>query len=263
MVSPESRVQLVLQLESEIDSLRDRLGPHTFDIDIGDSTSTDPLKRNIAAGSILRQIHYNWSRIALRAPFLRDPLLRHSSLSICARAAMSIVQFHRHVVSAALLNLPWMQIRRMTISIYIIFIAFWRGEITKMECEQAVNSSLEVLCVLGTRWRSATQVRQIVVQLADKSGKPPVINRYFANVRFDLQGTADGGPCLPDKRKFFLLLPASDLCQTRGLLHLPHPLYRPRSLLHLILGHLPEIHLSRTIHQERGTFHLHVLVKRN
>jgi hypothetical protein len=84
---------------------------------------------------------------------------------------MSIVQLHRHVVSAALLNLPWMQIRRMTISIYIIIIAFWRGEITKMECEQAVNSSLEVLCVLGTRWRSATHVRQIVVQLADKSGK--------------------------------------------------------------------------------------------
>jgi hypothetical protein len=56
----ESRIELVLQLESEIDSLRDRLGQHTFDIDISDSTSTDPLKRNIAAGSILRQIHYNW-----------------------------------------------------------------------------------------------------------------------------------------------------------------------------------------------------------
>lgn len=195
MISPESRVQLVLQLESEIDSLRDRLGPHSFDIDIGDSTSTDPLKRNIAAGSILRQIHYNWSRIALRAPFLRDPLLRHSSLSICARAAMSIVQFHRHVVSAALLNLPWMQIRRMTISIYIIFIAFWRGEITKMECEQAVNSSLEVLCVLGTRWRSATHVRQIVVQLADKSGKLPVFSKSIADSRSHLQGAAIRRAC--------------------------------------------------------------------
>jgi len=189
VLSPEARVELVLQLESEIDSLRDRLGPHTFDVDIGDSTSTDSLKRNIAAGSILRQIHYNWSRIALRAPFLRDPLLRHSSLSVCARAAMSIVQLHRHVVSAALLNLPWMQIRRMTISIYIIFIAFWRGEITKMECEQAVNSSLEVLCVLGTRWRSATQVRQIVVQLADKSGKSSSFSRLIAHFRSRIQRT--------------------------------------------------------------------------
>jgi hypothetical protein len=111
------------------------------------------------------------SRIALRAPFLRDPLLRHSSLSICARAALSIIHFHRHVVSAALLNLPWMQIRRVAISTYIIFIAFWRGEITKVECEQAVNSSLEVLCVLSTRWRSAAQVAHIVTQLADKSGR--------------------------------------------------------------------------------------------
>lgn len=169
--SSEGRIELVLQLESEIDSLRDRLGQYTFDIDIGDSTSPDSLKRNAAAGSVLRQIHYNWSRIALRAPFLRDPLLRHSSLSICARSALSIVQFHRHVVSAALLNLPWMQIRRMTTSIYIIFIAFWRGEITRMECEQAVNSSLEVLCVLGTRWRSAVQVQQTVIQLANKSGE--------------------------------------------------------------------------------------------
>jgi len=64
-----------------------------------------------------------------------------------------------------------MQIRRMTISIYIIFIAFWRGEITRLECEQAVNSSLEVLCVLGTRWRSAMQVQQTVIQLASKSGE--------------------------------------------------------------------------------------------
>lgn len=171
ILTSESRIELVLRLESEIDSLRDRLGQHTFDVDIRDSTSTDPLKRNAAAGSVLRQIHYNWARIALRAPFLRDPLLRHSSLSICARAALAIVQFHRHVVSAALLNLPWMQVRRMTISIYIILIAFWRGEITRSECEQALDSSLEVLCVLGTRWASALQVQQIVIQLATRSGE--------------------------------------------------------------------------------------------
>lgn len=183
--SSESRIELVLRLESEIDDLRDRLGPYTFDINIGESSSTNTLKRNVAAGSILRQIHYNWyvryriekpkliyrSRIALRAPFLRDPLLRHSSLSICARAALSIIHFHRHVVSAALLNLPWMQIRRVAISVYIIFIAFWRGEITKVECEEAVTSSLEVLCVLGTRWRSAAKVGHIVTQLADRTGR--------------------------------------------------------------------------------------------
>jgi hypothetical protein len=64
-----------------------------------------------------------------------------------------------------------MQIRRMTISIYIIFIAFWRGEITRIECEQAINNSLEVFGVLGTRWRSAIQVRRIVIQLADRSGE--------------------------------------------------------------------------------------------
>lgn len=113
------------------------------------------------------------SRIALRAPFLRDPLLRHSSLAICARSALAIVQFHRHVISAALLNLPWMQIRRMAISVYIIFIAFWRGEITRAECEQAIDSSLEVLDVLGTRWRSAGIVQETAMRLADVSGRPP------------------------------------------------------------------------------------------
>jgi hypothetical protein len=56
----ESRTELVLRLDSEIDSLRDRLGPYTFDIDIGESSSSNTLKRNVAAGSILRQIHYNW-----------------------------------------------------------------------------------------------------------------------------------------------------------------------------------------------------------
>jgi len=50
-----------------------------------------------------------------------------------------------------------------------------------MECEQAVNSSLEVLCVLGTRWRSASHVRQIVIQLAEKSGELEFTHLFSTN----------------------------------------------------------------------------------
>ena len=59
--SSESRVGVVLQLESEIDGLRDRLGAQTFDADLGESGSMDMVKRASIAGAILRQIHYNWS----------------------------------------------------------------------------------------------------------------------------------------------------------------------------------------------------------
>jgi hypothetical protein len=58
--SAESRIELVLQLDSEIDSLRDRLGSETFNVDLRDSGSMDMVKRNAVAGSVLRQIHYNW-----------------------------------------------------------------------------------------------------------------------------------------------------------------------------------------------------------
>lgn len=71
-----------------------------------------------------------------------------------------------------------MQVRRMATSIYLVFIAHWRGEITQSECETAVNCTLEVLCVIGTRWQSAATVGQTVVQLADKTGllyKKPVL----------------------------------------------------------------------------------------
>ncbi|WVR06139.1 hypothetical protein IAU60_003169 [Kwoniella sp. DSM 27419] len=70
---------------------------------------------------------------------------------------MSILQSHRHL-------------RRVTISIYLVFIALWSGEIPHGDAEQAVTSTLEVLCVIGTRWQSAAQVGQIVIQLADKMG---------------------------------------------------------------------------------------------
>ncbi|WVF71076.1 hypothetical protein IAT40_005873 [Kwoniella sp. CBS 6097] len=178
VLSSSASAETILQLDSEMESLRDRLGSQTFDIDLGESGSVEALKRTAIAGSVLRQIHYNWSRIALRAPFLKDRLLRHSSLSICARAAISILQLHRHVVSAGMLNLPWMQLRRVAISIYLVFIALWAGEISQMDAEQAVNSTLDVLCVIGTRWQSAAHVGQIVVQLADRTGlsyKKPIL----------------------------------------------------------------------------------------
>lgn len=81
------------------------------------------------------------------------------------------------VVSAGILNLPWMQLRRVTISIYLVFIAVWAGEIPYGDAEQAVVNTLEVLCVIGTRWQSAAQVGQIVVQLADKTGGSCPSNR--------------------------------------------------------------------------------------
>lgn len=66
----------------------------------------------------------------------------------------------------------------MATSIYLVFIAHWRGELTQGECETAVTCALEVLGVIGTRWQSAATVGQIVIQLADKTGlsyKKPVL----------------------------------------------------------------------------------------
>ncbi|WVR06138.1 hypothetical protein IAU60_003168 [Kwoniella sp. DSM 27419] len=50
----------VLQLDGEMDQLRERLGSLTFDMDLGDGYSVEALKRTAVAGSVLRQIHYNW-----------------------------------------------------------------------------------------------------------------------------------------------------------------------------------------------------------
>lgn len=63
-----------------------------------------------------------------------------------------------------------MQFRRVTISVFLVFLALWVGEVPHSDAEAAVNNMLHVLRVIGTRWKSATQVAQIVVQLADKSG---------------------------------------------------------------------------------------------
>lgn len=63
-----------------------------------------------------------------------------------------------------------MQLRRVATSIYIVFIALWAGEITHWDAEIAVKNTLEALCIICTRWKTATSVARTVVQLADKSG---------------------------------------------------------------------------------------------
>jgi hypothetical protein len=75
------------------------------------------------------------------------------------------------VINAGLLNLPWMQLRRVTTSILIVFIALWAGEVPHVDAQAAVHNTLDVMCIIGTRWKSAAKVGQIVVQLAEKSGE--------------------------------------------------------------------------------------------
>jgi len=66
-----------------------------------------------------------------------------------------------------------MQLRRVSISIYVVFIALWRGEITVADAQTAVVNTFHVLTVFQTRWRTAQSVRDIVGTLAEKSGKLP------------------------------------------------------------------------------------------
>lgn len=64
----EAICALVLRLEAEMDGLRERLGEQTFLINLEEHESAgasgqeqvDPLKRTAVAGSLLRQMHYNW-----------------------------------------------------------------------------------------------------------------------------------------------------------------------------------------------------------
>jgi hypothetical protein len=52
-------IELILQLDKEMDDLRCRLGKTTFDPDL--RPGVPPVdKRTATAGSLLRQIHYNW-----------------------------------------------------------------------------------------------------------------------------------------------------------------------------------------------------------
>lgn len=58
-------ITLVLRLEAEMDSLRDRLGEQTFMINLdvdtpGELSAQDALRRTAKAGALLRQMHYNW-----------------------------------------------------------------------------------------------------------------------------------------------------------------------------------------------------------
>ncbi|OCF32000.1 hypothetical protein I316_06386 [Kwoniella heveanensis BCC8398] len=151
-LSDSASCEAVLQLDCEMESLRDRLGSQTFDIDLGDRLALRYVRR--------------FSRTAFCA------------ILPCPSVLVRRFRFYSSIVIAGMLNLPWMQLRRVTTSVYLVFIALWAGEISHIDAEQAVNSALEVLCVIGTRWRSAAHVGQIVVQLADKTGlsyKKPIL----------------------------------------------------------------------------------------
>ncbi|WWC85388.1 uncharacterized protein L201_000251 [Kwoniella dendrophila CBS 6074] len=165
-------LELVLRLDSQLDQLRDRLGSATFDINLDSNDNVDPSTRGITAGKLLRQIHYNWFRIAVRAPFLNHPLLGHSSLAICADSALSLLHYHRYVINAGLLNLPWMQLRRITTAIHVIFIAYWKGELTKTSASTAIDNAMILLKILSARWQSATNIALLVVDLAKRSEVP-------------------------------------------------------------------------------------------
>lgn len=63
-----------------------------------------------------------------------------------------------------------MQLRRVSVSVYIIFLALWAGEMPHAAAAISVNNTLDVLQVIGTRWKSAGIVAGTVQQLAEKSG---------------------------------------------------------------------------------------------
>ncbi|KAK1921076.1 hypothetical protein DB88DRAFT_122831 [Papiliotrema laurentii] len=69
-----------------------------------------------------------------------------------------------------------MQLRRVAISIFVAFLALWRGEITASEAHTAVQDTLHVLAVFQTRWKSAYKTQEIVMLLAERSGLPPVVS---------------------------------------------------------------------------------------
>ncbi|WRT67531.1 uncharacterized protein IL334_004503 [Kwoniella shivajii] len=164
--------ELILQLDGQMLSLRDRLGTGTFDIALGGEVNVDPSTRGTTAGKLLRQIHYNWFRIALRAPFLNHPLLGHSSLAMCASSALSLLHSHRYVINSGLLNLPWMQLRRITTAIHIVFIAYWKGEIPYTSAATAINNALTLLTIMSARWQSALSIAVLTIDLAKRSDLP-------------------------------------------------------------------------------------------
>jgi hypothetical protein len=49
-----------------------------------------------------------------------------------------------------------MQLRRISTALQLVFLAFFRGEVLVEEAEQAMDNTLLVLDILGTRWRAAS-----------------------------------------------------------------------------------------------------------
>lgn len=84
---------------------------------------------------------------------------------------MSLLNLYRQVCTAGLLNLPWMQLRRISTALQLVFLAFFRGEVLVEEAEQAMDNTLLVLDILGTRWRAATVSATSFKQLATASGE--------------------------------------------------------------------------------------------
>ncbi|GFZ48390.1 hypothetical protein JCM24511_06138 [Saitozyma sp. JCM 24511] len=174
----QMHVDYILTLDRNLDVLRTKLGSRTFGVE-HDRVSKD--ERTQTAGRLLWQIHYNWCaplppatdhrcRIAVRAPDIEDPLLGHSSLAICTRASSSLLILYRQVCTAGLLNLPWTQLRRIVTAMHLVFLAFFRGEVPVEEVEEAIDHTLLLLKILGTRWKAATSSATAIKQLASASG---------------------------------------------------------------------------------------------
>nr|XP_019044437.1 hypothetical protein I302_06348 [Kwoniella bestiolae CBS 10118]OCF23367.1 hypothetical protein I302_06348 [Kwoniella bestiolae CBS 10118] len=151
--------ELILQLDAKLFGLRERLSTGTFDISLDREVNVEPSARGATAGKLLRQIHYNWLRIAMRAPFLGHPLLGHSSLAICATSALSLLHYHRYL-------------RRITTAIHIVFIAYWKGEIPYTSACTAINNALTLLTIMSARWQSATSIAMLTIDLAKRSDLP-------------------------------------------------------------------------------------------
>ncbi|KAJ9494233.1 hypothetical protein H2202_010294 [Exophiala xenobiotica] len=126
----------------------------------------------------LVQIHVFWTRIMLRAPFLSSKTHWVASLSICLRAAQMLLTIYftvstpaiRLIITSTLhgheshakslwrekVKLPptWRQVRRITTSMFIIFLAFWKGEVAYDEACRSYAMAIFLLEFQRTRWGS-------------------------------------------------------------------------------------------------------------
>lgn len=69
-----------------------------------------------------------------------------------------------------LLNLPWMQLRRIATAGHIVFIAFWKGELLPHEAISMIDIVLSLCQILNTRWEAAAKVSLAFKALSDASG---------------------------------------------------------------------------------------------